>query len=153
LATCELTLTIFNGTPSTVFRLVASQGINPFPDIILPQTSSPPESAGSPFQVKGFVTYADQNGGTFTVDFYIPALGSNSFSISSNPAGRYQGHFVGSTGGWTVTTTAVIMPGSGGADEIALRLAKEAERRGVGVEEVLADIRSQAREALSRSRP
>jgi len=148
-ATCELNLQIYNSTSSTSFTLNKCDGINQFPLTLPPGVTTPVETATSPYQILGDVTYADQNGGLFNVHFYIPCLGNNNFSITSNPSGRYNGSFDGSTGGWHVTTKAVIGLGSGGVDEIAERLVKEANRRGVSVDRLVAELTSQAKEGIS----
>jgi hypothetical protein len=101
MASCELSLQFMNGTPDTTFILTSYSGISQPPPTIEPGvTTYPPDSATSPFQILGNVSYADSNGGGFNVHFYIPVMGSNDFKITSNPEGRYTGSFVGSTKGW-----------------------------------------------------
>src|SRR4051812_20894329 len=113
MSSCELNLQFMNGT-STTFTLTSFSGISQPPPTVEPGlTTYPPDSATSPFQILGNVSYADNNGGGFNVHFYMPVMGNNDFKISSNPEGRYAGSFVGGTGGWTVKTVAKIVDGPG----------------------------------------
>jgi hypothetical protein len=117
MASCELSLQFMNGTPNTTFTLTSYSGISQPPPTIDPGvTTYPPDSATSPFQILGNVSYADSNGGGFNVHFYLPLMGSNDFKITSNPEGRYTGSFVGSTKGWGVKTVARIVLGPGDID-------------------------------------
>jgi hypothetical protein len=114
MADTNLALQIMNNTPDRTFVLVDYSGISqPAATVDPGETTYPPVSASSDFQVKGYVMYSDTMGGVVNIDFYMPVIGYNKFSISSNPEGRYKGDWIGSTSGWNVKTVARISMGSG----------------------------------------
>lgn len=114
MADTNLQLQIMNNTDDRTFMLVEYHGISqPQASIGPGETSNPPVSASSDFQVKGYVTYSDGQGAVVNVDFYMPVVGYNKFSITSNPQGRYTGDWIGSTSGWDVKTVARVSLGGG----------------------------------------
>lgn len=112
MADMSLNLSIYNDTNDT-FNLQLASGISEPQMTLGPgQTTAPPMNATSDFQIKGSVTYvnADGSGQSFTVNFYMPVVGSNDFSVSSQPSGTYSGSF-SDTSGWNLSTTATITAG------------------------------------------
>ncbi len=110
----NLSVTIMNNTASATFYLYDSSGISQPPSPIAPgMTTFPPIQAGSDFQVKGFFTYSDGNGGGVTGDFYMPVIGHNSFTWSANPEGRYTCEWVGDQTGWNDDLVFQINDGDG----------------------------------------
>jgi hypothetical protein len=83
----DLYLTFQNVTSST-FQLQAASGANPNgAPASIPANGSTPQVVISGHNVKGYVTYRDGQGQTFTFNFYMPAVyvpgTDNSFSFSS----------------------------------------------------------------------
>lgn len=114
MADTNLALQIMNNTEDVTFLLVDYKGISQPQQTIGPgETTNPPVSASSDFQVKGYIVYSDGRGGVVNVDFYMPVIGYNSFKIVSNPQGRYTGDWIGKTSGWDVKTVARISKGAG----------------------------------------
>lgn len=112
MADMSLNLSIYNNTSET-FNLQSVSGISE-PQISLApgDTTAPPCNATSDFQIKGHITYvnAADSSQSFTVNFYMPVVGNNSFSVSSAPDGTYSGSF-SATSGWNLSTTATITEG------------------------------------------
>jgi len=112
MADMSLNLSIYNNTSDT-FNLQSASGISE-PQISLGpgDTTAPPCNATSDFQIKGHITYvnAADSSQSFTVNFNMPVVGDNKFSVDSSPSGTYSGKF-SSTSGWNLSTTATISGG------------------------------------------
>ncbi|MDO9280293.1 MAG: hypothetical protein Q7U06_00150 [Pseudomonadota bacterium] len=109
MADMSLNLSIYNNTSDT-FNLQSCSGISQPQMTLNPgDTTAPPCNATSDFQIKGHVTYlnANDSGKSFTVNFYMPVIGGNSFSVDDVPGETYDGSFSDESG-WNLSTTATI---------------------------------------------
>ncbi|MDO9280294.1 MAG: hypothetical protein Q7U06_00155, partial [Pseudomonadota bacterium] len=96
----NMTATMTNGT-NQVLQLQGYDGCSQ-PAVTLQPGAATTVTAGSNFQVKGYVTYQLQTGQGQAVsfNFYIPVVGSNSISLEASPSGYFTGT-VANVSGWS----------------------------------------------------